>query len=117
MEVLRHRGGSQQNPQNLQGLDCCPPKQGFRERGFDGVRKENHARAFLLTTEARMEEFDSKRLAEEAYNAYAAQAEWKTPEGRPMPDWAHAGRAEQERWRAVVRFVAHRMTAQVRRAA
>ncbi len=64
-----------------------------------------------------MDEFDSKRLAEEAYNAYAAQAEWKTPDGRPMPDWAHAGRAVQEQWRAAVRHIVYRVASQVRRAA
>lgn len=64
-----------------------------------------------------MDEFDSKRLAEEAYNAFAAQAEWKTPDGIPMPEWAHASRAVKEQWRAAVRLVAFRVATQVRRAA
>lgn len=52
---------------------------------------------------------DTQRLAEEAYNAYAARAEWKTPEGRPMPEWAHAGTAVQERWLSVVLLLSQRL--------
>lgn len=48
---------------------------------------------------------DLDYLAKTAFDAYGDYADWKTFDGRPMPQWEEVGFDVQSRWQASVKAV------------
>lgn len=48
-------------------------------------------------------------FAEIAFNAYGEKAEWKTWDGKPMPQWDAVGEVVQQRWVAAVKAIFRRL--------